>query len=609
MSKPLSLDPRVRKLLKKGIKHHQAGRKRQAETCYRQSLRADPWCPQALHLMGILARQAGQYPEAIRLLGKALELNPDDPDTLNSLADAYLEQNQILPASHCYQRLAELFPQSAETHHRLGKSLERLGEWDAAMKSYRRALALLPDLPGLHGSLARLQNKQGANEDAVESCRRALALDPNQVEILTQLGNALVDLKDYGGAVETLGRALALQPDSSLALFGLGYFFERKGDLTSAVDTYRTALKLNPDLSRAHLLLGSALLMQGKLGEAAECFERVLKAEPESAEARAFLGLIHLKQGNFRVGLSEYEDRWSTSYGFRFRRKFSQRRWKGEPLEGSRILLYCEQGMGDTLQFARYVPLVAARGGEVVLEVQPRLHRLLAQTPGAAKVICREEAIPEVDWQYPLLSLPLVLGTELDTIPAPIPYVAPDPAQAEAWRQHLPGNSLRIGLAWAGNPMHPHELWRSIRLEQLAPLTHVEGTTFYSLQMGEPAEQVKQLGPRVHIVDLQNEQKDFADTAAIVANLDLVISIDTSVAHLAGAMGKPLWVILSRSSDWRWLLEREDSPWYPTARLFRQSTLGDWQDVVARVEGELRALVARAGSECENGCAKRLGVR
>ncbi len=605
MSKQLSLDPRVRKLLKKGIKHHQAGRWGAAETCYRRSLKAEPRCPQALHLLGLMAQQAGKYEESIRLIGEALALNPDDPDTLNSLGEAYIGQGQTRPASHCYQRLVELLPQSAEAHHRLGKTQERLGEWEAAGVSYRRALALQPDSPDLHGSLARLQSKQGAFAEAVESCRRALALDPSRHEIHTLMGTALTDLGNYGAAVEALGRALALQPDSGQAVCGLGYFFERKGDLTVAIDAYRNAIMLNPQLSSAHLYLGSAQLLRGKLGEAAECFERVLKLTPDSAEARAFLGLIHLKQGNFRLGLSEYEDRWSTPYGFRFRRKLLQPLWKGESLEGSRILLYAEQGMGDTLQFVRYVPLVAERGGKVVLEVQPRLHRLLAHTPGAAEVICRDEALPEFDWQCPLLSLPLALGTELNTIPAPIPYLYPYPAQAEAWRQRLAGNSLRIGLVWGGSPMHPHELWRSIPLEQLAPLTTLEGTTFYSLQMGAPAQQAKRWRDRVRLIDLQHEQKDFGDTAAIVASLDLVISIDTSVAHLAGAMGKPVWVLLSMSPDWRWLLDREDSPWYPTARLFRQSTLGKWQDVVTRVEQELRVIVARAaatrteGDPCE----------
>jgi ADP-heptose:LPS heptosyltransferase len=224
---------------------------------------------------------------------------------------------------------------------------------------------------------------------------------------------------------------------------------------------------------------------------------------------------------------------------------------------------------------------------------------LLEPTPGAATVIRPEDAHPEFDWQCPLLSLPLAFRTELNTIPAQIPYVHPDPAQAETWGRRLTalrerpysGNSLRIGLVWGGSAVHPHNSRRSVSLAQLAPLTKIEGTTFYSLQMGTAAEQVKQLRPRVHLIDLQNEQKDFADTAAIVANLDLVISIDTSVAHLAGAMGKPLWILLYKSPDWRWLLEREDSPWYPTARLFRQVSLGNWQDVVNRVEEELRKAV------------------
>jgi hypothetical protein len=252
--------------------------------------------------------------------------------------------------------------------------------------------------------------------------------------------------------------------------------------------------------------------------------------------------------------------------------------------------------MGDTLQAIRYVPRVAARGGKVVLGVQTRLHRLLDGSEGAWQVIRDGDTPPDFTWHCPLLSLPFAFATDLKTIPAKIPYVHPDPALAEIWRGRLPGDSLRIGLAWAGNAKHPHEFWRSIPLEQLAPLTFLDGTTFYSLQMGPPAGQVKQLGSRAWIIDLQDEQKDFADTAAIVAHLDLVISIDTSVAHLAGAMAKPVWILLDQSHDWRWMLEREDSPWYPTARLFRQSTLGDWRDVVARVERELRELIGRTAA-------------
>ena len=240
------------------------------------------------------------------------------------------------------------------------------------------------------------------------------------------------------------------------------------------------------------------------------------------------------------------------------------------------------------MQFVRYVPLVAERGGEVVLEVQPALHHLLARTDGASRVIRRGEALPEFTWRCPLMSLPLALGTELETIPARVPYIVPDAAGVETWRERLRGNTRRIGLAWAGNPAHPRDRLRSIALEQLVPLLKVAGTTFYSLQFGSGAEQMKQLPAGVKLVDLGDELKDFANVAAIVANLDLVISIDSAVAHLAGALGKPVWILLNKGCDWRWFLEREDSPWYPTARLFRQSTPGEWQEVVKRIEHELR---------------------
>jgi Flp pilus assembly protein TadD len=531
-------------------------------------------------------------------MGESPALPPggNDPGTLNRLAKAYLDQGQITPASRCYQRLAELLPQSARAHLGLGTALEWLGDWEAAAACYRRALELQPDSPDIYGSLGRLHCRQGAYGEAVEWCRRAVVLAPQRHEIYNLLGYALVNAGDYRAAVEVYRSALALQPDSAYTIYGLGYFFERQGDLASAAESYRLVIKLDPRIVDAHLHLGITYWLQGNVGKAAECFERVREFAPENPEARTFLGYLHLLEGDFSLGWSEHEYRWRTPHFLRDRRKLPQPLWKGEPLEGSRILLHAEQGLGDTLMFGRYVPLVAARGGNVIFEVQTRLHRLLSRTPGAAQVIRRGEAHPEVDWQCPLLSLPWAFGTELNSIPAPVPYNHLDPPSVAAWRQRLDGNSLRIGLAWGGSPTFPHERWRCISLEQLAPLTRLAGTTFYSLQMGPQACQVKQLGSRVQIIDLQDEQKDLADTAAIVANLGLVISVDTSVAHLAGAIGKPVWVLLHKSPDWRWLLERDDSPWYPTARLFRQSTLGSWQDVVARVERELRELIARTGA-------------
>ncbi len=573
------------------MEHHRAGRTGPAEAYYRRSLKADPRCAQAMQLLGLLAQQAGQYQESIQLIGEALSLKPDDPESLNSLAKAYLLQGQVPRAIHCYQQLAKLLPQSALAFHRLGTAQEWQGEWDAAALSYRRALALQPDSPDIYGSLARVQCKLGATGDAVESCRRALALDPDRHEIHGLLGQALINGGDYAAAVEVYRSALARKPDSAYAVFGLGYLFERQGDVVAAKQSYAEALKLDPRFADAHLHLGITNFLQGDWAAAAQCFRKVRDLAPGNAEARTFMAHLHLLHGDFPLGWSEYENRWNTPHFLRNRRQLRIPLWEGELLEGSRILLHAEQGLGDTLQFVRYVPLVAARGGSVVLEVPQSLFHLLATTEGAGEVIRRGEAIPHVDWQCPMMSLPRAFATELHSIPAKIPYVHPDPSLVEIWRRRLRGNSLRIGLVWGGSPAFPHERWRSIPLDQLAPLTNLTHAVFYSLQVGPLAGQVRQVGERAKLIDLQSELKDFAVTAAIVANLDLIISVDTAVAHLAGALGKPVWILLHLSADWRWLLDRRDSPWYPTARLFRQSTLGNWRDVVTCVERELRELL------------------
>jgi len=396
----------------------------------------------------------------------------------------------------------------------------------------------------------------------------------------------LTDLGNFAAALEVFRRSLINNPRSAKTIASLGRLFERKGDLISAAEAYRDAIKLDPRMRAAYVDLGFVLYGLGDLGEASDCFDRLHELEPDSAEATVNLGLIHLLKGELRDGWTEYESRWKVGVGDD--RKVLQRRWQGEALGGERILLYAEQGLGDTMQFVRYVPLVAKLGGEVVLEVQPALHDLLAGTEGASRVIRRGDTLPDFTWQCPLMSLPLALGTELETIPASVPYIAADAARVEAWRERLQKNTRRIGLAWAGNPGHSRDRLRSISLEQLTPLLNVEGTTYYSLQFGAGAEQMKLLPPGVQLIDLGDELKDFANVAAIVANLDLVISIDSAVAHLAGALGKPVWILLNKGCDWRWFLGREDSPWYPTARLFRQSAPGEWLEVVKRVELALR---------------------
>ena len=595
MSKKQLLEPRLLELLHTGLKHHRAGRVALAEACYREVLKVDPRCARALHLLGLMAQQAGQHGDAIQLISAALALDPDEPDILNDLAGSYLLRGEAQAATDSYQRLVELRPGSARAQYCLGVAQELLGRFDAAKDSYQQAIAIKPDSADFHCGLARNLYKCGDLHAAVESYERALALNPNRYDIHNGLGLALTDLGHYEAAGEILQKGLSFQPDCAQIYTCLGYLFDSKGELASAAEAYRRALELDPTLVSAHCHLGLILFGLGEIAEAEACFHRVRALDPDSAEATFYLATLHLLQGHLSLGWKEYESRWRTGAGLRQDRMFSQPQWKGEPLEGARILLHAEQGLGDTLHFVRYVALVAARGGQVVLEVPPRLRRLLSATEGAWQVLSHGESLPDFTWQCPLASLPLAFATELNTIPANIPFVYPDPALVEIWRQRLQGDKLRIGIAWSGSPSNGLNRWRSIPLPQIAPLTNLEGTTFYSLQIGEAAMQLKQLEPPAQLIDLQDEQEDFADTAAIVANLDLVISVDTSVAHLAGAMGKPVWILLHNAPDWRWLLQREDSPWYPTARLFRQSTHGNWQDVLASVERELCKLLAGRG--------------
>jgi tetratricopeptide (TPR) repeat protein len=517
----------------------------------------------------------------------------DDPRILNSLAESCLGQGNLEQALGHYRRIVELCPQSAPAQTRLALTEERLGNLRAAADSYRRALALDPGSPEAHCQLAIVLRQLDALPEALRLVEHAVALDPNRSESYNALGIVLADMKKLGAATAAFQQSFALKPYSALTAVDLGYFFVKCGDISAAADSYRWATRLDPNLYVAHLRLGTALTQLGDRAGAWESYLRAQALSPSSNEVITYMGLLHLSEGNFARGWGEYEHRESAR---RARTRFSQPQWKGEPLEGDRIFLHAEQGLGDALQCIRFVSRVAARGGQIVLGVQKRLHRLLVRTEGAWQVVRENETPPGIRWHCPLFSLPLAFATDLSAIPAVVPYVHPDPAQVEAWGERLRGKSLRVGLAWGGNPNHPHELWRSIPLEQLAPLTIVEGATFYSLQLGAAARQTQQLGSRVHLIDLQDKQRDFADTAATVSQLDLVISVDTSVAHLAGAMGKPVWILLNNSPDWRWLLERADSPWYPTARLFRQSTFGDWCGVVARVERELRGLVAKTAA-------------
>jgi tetratricopeptide (TPR) repeat protein len=439
--------------------------------------------------------------------------------------------------------------------------------------------------------------RAGRFVEAETACRRELLRDPQNARALNNLANVLEELGRLDEAEAAYRRAIAARPDFAVAHYNLGLLMQGRRRLDEAERAYADAVALRPDLVQAHNNRGAALRDLRRLDEALAAFEAAVRLRPDYADAQFNQAMCRLMMGDFARGWAQYEWRWRVAQAGPARRGFDRPAWiGGERPAGRTLLAHAEQGYGDTLQFCRFVPKLAALGARVVLEVQPGLERLLSGLDGVDHVFARGEPPPMFDVHTPLMSLPLALGVGLDEVAAGGTYLSADPRAAEAWAQRLVGVAgMRVGLVWAGaaRPDQPIaaavDARRSVPLSALAPLAAIPGVRFVSLQTGAPTGQLRgQPWPGPAIIDPADALGDFADTAALVANLDLVISCDTAVAPLAGAMGKPVWILSRFDGCWRWLEGRDDSPWYPTARLFRQTAPGDWAGVVERVAAALR---------------------
>jgi tetratricopeptide (TPR) repeat protein len=454
----------------------------------------------------------------------------------------------------------------------------------------RRVLEIDPNNASALHVLALTRQALGDPAQAIALMRRALAIDPGAAALHVALSVILHGAADHEGAIAASRRAIELSPDDATAHNSLGASLTSLGRATEAIAAYRRALAINANFYECWCNLGHAQQMLLRLDEAADSYRRALGIQYDYPPAQSAAGMLALLRGDFASGFTQFEWRWRLAS--MTPRDFTQPRWQGEPLAGKTILLHAEQGAGDNIQCLRFVPQVAALGGRLVLELPQALTHLATRLDGGGGIIVQGEPLPAFDVHCAFMSLPRVLGTTLATLPAQVPYLHADPAAIERWAGLLAGtgSGLKVGIAWAGNPRHAGDRRRSVALERLAPILDVTGVRFYSLQVGERAGDLARLPPD-EIVDLSPRLTSFAETAAALAHLDLVIAVDTSVVHLAGALGRPCWVMLPYSPDWRWLLDREDSPWYPSLRLFRQPAPDDWDGVIARVA---EALAARA---------------
>ena len=557
--------------MERALAAYERGNWAEAERLCWLMLKVQPSLAPALHLLGIIAAQTQRKQEAVGLLARAAAVDPRDAD------------------AHCD----------------LGRALHDLGRCEEALASYDRALALRP------GS-ADILNRRGVAlcdlkraEEALASHDRALAIQPDDPDALYNRGNALLGLERFDEALASYDRALAIRPLDADTWNNRGNALAELKRIDDALENYDRALTINASDPTAHRNRGNLLYGLKRYAEAMAGFDRALELTPDDVPAHVGRSFCRLQLGDFARGWQEYEWRWKDEQLGNSRRNFPRPLWLGrESLRGRTILLHSEQGIGDTLQFCRYVRLLAEQGAKVVLEVQAPVHSLLQDLEGTVQVLARGAALPAFDCHCPLLTLPLAFGTDLSNIPHHFPYVRCDPSRLDAWRDRLgPRTKARIGIAWSGYAAHKNDRNRSIALTQMLPLLF-EGADWISLQKEVRAGDADILASRPDLRHFGDELRDFADTAALVELVDLVVTVDTSVAHLAGAMAKDVWILLPANPDWRWLLEREDSPWYPTARLFRQAALGEWTPVIETVGSELARRVESVARHCGDASAR-----
>ncbi|MEQ8786973.1 MAG: TIGR03032 family protein [Pirellulaceae bacterium] len=515
---------------------------------------------------------------------------PNRAKALNNLGLKHAEQGNLDDAEACFEEAVRLDPQHAGAANNLGNVLRQQGCLEDAVDCYRRALAADADYAKAYLNLGQTLNELGRLPEAGGCFRRALAIDPHFVEAGVCLGMVLKDQGKLDEATNCFQQALKLDARSWSAHNGLGLVHKERDEFDAAMKCYQAALAIEPRSAAVLANQGSLLRDLGRIDEALACYDEAIRIEPDCVAARHNRSMLLLLVGDCERGWPEYEWRWKQP--LRQANYADRPRWDGSSLEGRTILLHAEQGLGDTIQFLRYVPVLAEQGGRVVVEVQPPLLELASTCPGAALVYPRGEATPPFDVQLPLLSLPAVIGTTLETVPSNVPYVFAHEQLVEHWRQRLaPTKGRRIGIAWQGNPKYPGDRSRSIPLHQFGPLAELPGATLFSLQQGFGSEQLPQLGGKFDVVDLAaryQENLDFANTAAVMRCLDLVVAPNTAMCHLAGALGVPVWLALNYASDWRFLLERDDSPWYPSMRIFRQPQRDDWSAVFADMAATLR---------------------
>jgi tetratricopeptide (TPR) repeat protein len=576
-----------------GLRHLGEGRPLDAQVCCLQALAIDAEHADTLHLMGLLSLQAGQHDHAVEWLTRAIRKDAKT-DYLTTLGVTLKQMGRLEDALGVFDKAVQLKPDDAELWKHLGSVLLALDRPAEALLSYQHALRL----DGGHWEAAYqsglILHRMERLEDALVQLDRCVELRPDHVPAVQLRARVLRGLKRFEAYLADTMRAHALDPADPLTRNNLGDAFQSLGRYDEALEWFDKALDLRPDLAEVLFNKGLALIQLHRFDEAIAAYARLVAIDPAHARGKWQWAHLQLLKGNFEAGWSAREARWEVPDFSPDYPRFPQRQWLGqEPIDGKTLLLCADEGFGDTIQFARFVPMLAKRGARIILVVQDALQPLLSGTSGVSECLpFSAKKFPPFDLHCPIMSLPLALGATLKTIP-PADYVPPLPAErVQAWRARLgPRTRLRVGLVWSGNPKQGDDRNRSMPLAKLTPLLGVDAT-FVSLQKDPRPDDKARLADLADVIDPSADLGDFVETAALVSCLDLVITVCTSVAHLAATLGCPTWVMLPYVGDWRWLTSRDDSPWYPSVRLFRQDVTRDYAVVVDRVRQELARMIS-----------------
>jgi tetratricopeptide (TPR) repeat protein len=565
-----------------------------AEASFRAAIELSPQFAEVHTNLGRALLEQQKTSQAEVAFQAGLTINPHSIAGWEGLAGLYIQTGRPADAIEALSSLLKRHPQHVNAIVSLCELLTQQGRIAEAESGFQFALSLAPQRADVHVGMGVVLTEKKQLTAACEQFQQAVKLDPSSAAAYSNLGNAQRELGDFDAALTSLERAVQIDPQHVSALANMGSLCLDRRQTIQAQSYFQQALEYDANYAHAQIGMASILTLEGKTPAAAELLRQVVEREPQLVQAQINLAMLELMMGDWKSGFARYEWRWrvpSVSL-----RTFPQPAWDGAPAPDKTLLLCCEQGIGDTLQFCRYATEARRRVGRVVLEAPRFLHRLLERTPGIDALVTSDQGFTQFDCHLSLLSLPRIFQTTPETVLASVPYLQAEPTKKTQWQSRLPPTQeFRIGVIWRGNPKHRGDRERSVELEWFASLAGIENVRLFGLQKEQVSEELARTANHFTVVDLaaelDNEGDAFVDTAAVMQQLDLVISVDSAPAHLAGALGVPVWLLLSYLADWRWLESREDTPWYPNMRLFRQPTLGNWAPVFERLSKELRLLI------------------